>query len=76
VTTLTDPGRITPPVVRLDIPMHDERDLPQIVRRLRKLADQLQLLHSLPDLTEKQKIFRGQMAVRETGRQLKKELKA
>jgi hypothetical protein len=64
---------VHPSVVRLDIPLQDVNDLPQIARYLTELSNQLRLLHQAEHLNSNAKLFDAYGAIRSLNTRLKKE---
>lgn len=65
--------RVTPDVVRLDVPIHHAQDLPQIARRLREAAFALDAAFQNPQLNENAMLSDAYAVLRNLNRQLKKE---
>lgn len=65
--------RTTPDVVRLDLPLRDQHDLPQIARRLEQLAFQLRAIHQNETLNGNGKLADAYHTCRALNRKLKQE---
>lgn len=65
--------RISPDMVRMTLPIHHVDDLPHVARRLRQLADKLQLLHQANHLRPNQRLWEAYIAIREADRTIKRE---
>lgn len=65
--------RVTPDVVRIDVPLRHHDDLPGIARRLEELAFQLKATHQSEHLNENGKLSEAYLHLRSTNKKLKKE---
>lgn len=65
--------RVSPDVVRLDIPLRHEDDLPQLARRLERLAYELKGIHQSEHLNGNGKLAAAYGACSNMNRVLKKE---
>ena len=65
--------RVTPTVVRIDVPLHHLDDLPGIARRFEELAFRLRAAHQSEHLNENAKVSDAYTAIRNLNRRLKKE---
>jgi uncharacterized protein (UPF0128 family) len=65
--------RLTPDVVRLDIPLRHEDDLPQLARRLEQLAFELKAIHQNESLNGNGKLADAYHTCRAFNRKLKQE---
>jgi hypothetical protein len=65
--------RLTPDVVRLDVPLRHHDDLPQLARRLEQLALQLRAIHQNEQLNGNGKLADAYHACRTLNRKLKQE---
>lgn len=65
--------RVTPDVVRIDMPLRHVDDLPQLARELDQLALRLKAIHQSEHLNENGKISDAYNALRTLNKKLKKE---
>lgn len=65
--------RVSPDVVRLDIPLRHANDLPQLARRLEQLAFDLKAIHQNERLNGNGKLTDAYAACRDLKRKLKQE---
>lgn len=65
--------RVTPDVVRIDVPLRHVDDLPGIARRLEELAFQLRATHQSEHLNDNGRLSDAYLSIRTTNQKLKKE---
>ena len=65
--------RLAPDVVRLDVPLRHEDDLPQLARRLHQLAFDLTAIYQHPQLNGNGKLADAYHTCRALNRKLKQE---
>lgn len=65
--------RVSPDVVRLDVPLRHEDDLPQLARRLEQLAFDLRAIHQNEQLNGNGKLAAAYHACRALNRKLRQE---
>lgn len=65
--------RVSPDVVRIDVPLRHEDDLPQLARRLEQLAFDLRAIHQNESLSGNGKLADAYAKCRALNRKLKQE---
>lgn len=65
--------RVSPDVVRIDVPLRDANDLPQLARRLEQLAFSLRAVHQDERLNDNAKLADAYFQCRAFNRKLKQE---